>query len=407
MTNGISQLERWRSQAADLLAKLIPQIRAPNFTAEDQLVDDLLRTLGDQPPRPITRDPYVGLFGDAPISALRNQAGAGVQIYLDKLNTNAVVGADDQADRLIRRLRGFSPNRPAGTYPYEGLFGYSAANVSQEQIEYWRQQAANQLKRLISGISDSTPTAADELADSLLRALGGQPPRPSGRLPYEGLFMLPRSLPFEELRQRGADALKVFVENINDPQLGSKDAVVDDVIRKVTRLRGLKNLSDRPIYRLPYEGLFGEIEPVVRLSKDFTLQELTSSITANLRGIDNTPPPAALANLKTLAQRILQPARNALGPLTISSGYRSPALNRLVGGVPNSDHTLGYAADVIPGDGNTRRFAEWVVRNVPFDQVILEYGTLQRPAWIHVSANPRNRRQVLRQDESGTRPIFI
>lgn len=407
MTNGSSQLESWRSQAADLLATLITQLSTPTFTAEDQWVDDLLRTLSGQPPRPLDRGPYVGLFGSAPLSNLRDRAAAAVQIYLDKLNTNAIVAADDQADRLIRRLRGFPVARPAGTYPYEGLFGYTAAAVSPEQIQVWRQQAALQLQQLIAGIPDPSPIAADDIADSLLRALGGQPPRPSGQLPYEGLFVLPRSLPFSELRDRGADALRVFVENLNDSQLGSKDAVVDDVIRRITRLRGLKNLGDRPIYRLPYEGLFGEIEEVTRLTRNFTLEELTRSIVASLRGIDNSPTPNALANLRTLAQQILQPARDALGALTISSGYRSPALNQVVGGVPNSDHTLGYAADVVPVNGDTRQLAEWVVRNVPFDQVILEYGTLQRPAWIHVSANPRNRRQVLRQDEFGTRPIAI
>ncbi|GAB4374327.1 MAG: hypothetical protein Kow00121_18620 [Elainellaceae cyanobacterium] len=407
MTNGLSQLGVWRNQAAKLLEDLIPQIRSTTFTAEDQRVDDLLRTLSNQPPRPIDRAPYVGFFGNAPILDLRKRAAAGVKIYLDKLNDNTLVAADDQADRLIRQLRGFSTNRPTGVYPYEGLFGYSAANISQTQIKRWRQQAAAQLQRLIADISDPEPTAADELADMLLRGLGGQPPRPANRLPYEGLFTLPRSLPFPQLRQRAADALKVFIEHINNTRLGSKDAVIDDVIRKVTTLRGLQNLGDRPVNRLPYQGLFGGEGSIIQLSRDFTLQDLTRSVTASLQGIDNTPPPSAIANLKTLVQQILQPAQDALGPLAISSGYRSSALNQAVGGVPNSDHTTGYAADVIPTDGDTRRFAEWVVRNVPFDQVILEYGTLQRPDWIHVSASPLNRRQVLRQDEFGTRPISI
>lgn len=407
MTHGSSQLEVWRSQAARLLEDLIPQIQSNTFTAEDQLVDDLLRTLGNQPPRPMDRDPYTGLFGNASIAELRRRAAAGVKIYLDKLKNPAIVAADDQADRLIRRLKGFAANRPTGVYPYEGLFGYTEADISQDQIKRWRQQAATQLQQLIADIPDPEPTAADELADSLLRGLGGQPARPADRLPYEGLFVLPRSLPFSDLRQRGADALKIFIERISDARLGSKDIVIDDVIRKVTTLRGLERLGDRPVNRLPYEGLFGEEENVIRLTPNFTLQELTRSEAASLRGIDNTPTPTALANLETLAQQILQPARNALGPLTITSGYRSPAVNQVVGGVPNSDHTTGYAADVVPANGDTRRFAEWVVRNVPFDQVILEYGTLQRPDWIHVSAGPRNRRQVLRQDRFGTRPISI
>lgn len=407
MTNGSSQLEAWRSQAAKLLENLIPQIRSATFTAEDKLVDDLLRTLSNQSPRPTERDPYTGLFSNAPVAELRRRAASGVKVYLDSINTTTIVAADDQADRLIRQLRGLSTSRPTGIYPYEGIFGYTEAKVSQEQIQLWRQQAAVQLQKLVADIPSPEPTPADELADALLRGLGGQSARPAGRLPYEGLFFLPRSLPFPQVRQRGADALKVFIEHVDDAQLGSKDAVIDNVIRKITNLRGLQNVGDRPVNRLPYEGLFSEQENVVRLSKDFTLQELTRSTTASLRGIDNTPTPTALAHLRTLVQQILQPAQDALGQLNISSGYRSPALNQAVGGVSDSDHTTGYAVDVIPADGDTLRFAKWVVRNVPFDQVILEYGTLQRPDWVHVSASPRNRRQVLRQDKSGTRPISI
>ncbi|MDT9115881.1 D-Ala-D-Ala carboxypeptidase family metallohydrolase, partial [Escherichia coli] len=69
----------------------------------------------------------------------------------------------------------------------------------------------------------------------------------------------------------------------------------------------------------------------------------------------------------------------------------------LVKGSDNSDHRLGYAADIIPYEVGTRKFAEWVVKNCPkFDQVILEFGTLANPGWIHVSIAPRNRKEVLR-----------
>jgi len=71
LTNRSSQLELWRSQAASLLEDLILQIRSPNFTAEDQLVDSLLRTLGNQPPRPINRNPYKGLSVQAHETATR------------------------------------------------------------------------------------------------------------------------------------------------------------------------------------------------------------------------------------------------------------------------------------------------------------------------------------------------
>ncbi|MEL6221662.1 MAG: D-Ala-D-Ala carboxypeptidase family metallohydrolase [Cyanobacteria bacterium J06627_8] len=131
----------------------------------------------------------------------------------------------------------------------------------------------------------------------------------------------------------------------------------------------------------------------VRLSRNFTLREMTRSTTADRLGLDNTPSPAEIENLRKLCQQILQPARDALGPLTVTSGFRSDQVNRRVGGVPMSDHRLGYAADIIPVSVGTRRFADWVRDNVAFDQVILEGGSLQNPRWIHVSANPRNRRQ--------------
>lgn len=132
------------------------------------------------------------------------------------------------------------------------------------------------------------------------------------------------------------------------------------------------------------------------LSQDFKLWELIRSSTADRLGIDNTPTDQEIKNLRTLCQQILQPARDALGPLKITSGFRSAALNQAVGGAPNSDHRLGFGADVIPVNVGTRKFAEWVKNNCQFDQIILEFGTAQDPNWIHVSAHPRNRREVLR-----------
>ena len=113
-------------------------------------------------------------------------------------------------------------------------------------------QAANRLQALIDDLSSPAPVEADFLADSLLRALSSQPARPSDRDPYRGLVMLPESAPFTDYRVRAADALKIYIDSINEPKLGSKDAVIDDVIRKVTP----NPLPGRPINRLPYEGLF-------------------------------------------------------------------------------------------------------------------------------------------------------
>jgi hypothetical protein len=133
------------------------------------------------------------------------------------------------------------------------------------------------------------------------------------------------------------------------------------------------------------------------LSSGFKLWEFVKSVTADQNGIKNLPNETEIAHLRLLCQKILQPARKALGPLKISSGFRSEDLNKLVGGSENSDHRLGYAADVIPYNVGTRKLAEWVVKNCSqFDQVILEFGTLRNPNWIHLSVAPRNRKQVLR-----------
>lgn len=145
----------------------------------------------------------------------------------------------------------------------------------------------------------------------------------------------------------------------------------------------------------------------MNLTANFRLWELVKSSTADRLGIDNTPNSEEIGNLRKLCEKILQPARDELGPIRISSGFRSEELNIAVGGVSNSDHRLGFAADVIPINVGTKKLAEWVVENCPeFDQVILEFGTLDNPNWIHLSAAPRNRKQVLRATREDGRVAY-
>lgn len=139
----------------------------------------------------------------------------------------------------------------------------------------------------------------------------------------------------------------------------------------------------------------------MNLSPNFTLEEMTHSQTAERKGIDNTPPPDVVEHLRKLCVEILEPARVALGPLRISSGYRSARLNAAVGGSSTSAHCLGYAADVLPLRVTKMEFARWVKQNCKFDQVILEFGTVEEPAWIHVSCDPRHRGQILRATSKG------
>lgn len=133
-----------------------------------------------------------------------------------------------------------------------------------------------------------------------------------------------------------------------------------------------------------------------KLTEHFHLFEFVTSQVAERNGIDNTPTSSIVQCIKMLCVTVLEPARLALGPLRISSGYRCPALNKAVGGAATSAHQFGFAADILPLKVSKLEFAKWIVKNVPFDQVILEYGTESDPAWIHVSADPRNRREVFR-----------
>jgi Peptidase M15 len=147
--------------------------------------------------------------------------------------------------------------------------------------------------------------------------------------------------------------------------------------------------------------------PKMNLTKSFQLWEFMVSVTADRNGIDNTPNAKEIDHLTTLCKTILQPARDALGPLRISSGFRSEKLNDFVGGASNSDHRLGFAADVIPITAGTRQLAEWVVKNVSqFDQVILEFGTVQNPNWIHLSAAPRLRGEILTAARDGGQTVY-
>jgi len=135
------------------------------------------------------------------------------------------------------------------------------------------------------------------------------------------------------------------------------------------------------------------------LSPHFTLAEMLESQTARRKAIAEqfTPPQEVIDNLKALCEHILEPLRVAVGKsIHINSGYRCAKLNRAVGGAKNSQHVLGQAADLKPtGMTHAQLFHKIQELNLPFDQLIWEYGTTKEPAWVHVSFGPRNRRQVL------------
>jgi len=131
----------------------------------------------------------------------------------------------------------------------------------------------------------------------------------------------------------------------------------------------------------------------MNLSANFTLKELTRSDTATRLGLDNTPDAQALENLKILCEKVLQPVREHFGKsVTVNSGYRSPESNAAVGGSKTSDHCKGQAADIeIAGVANAD-LAQWIMDNLEYTQLILEFYTSGIPdsGWVHVSYDPNN-----------------
>lgn len=128
--------------------------------------------------------------------------------------------------------------------------------------------------------------------------------------------------------------------------------------------------------------------------KYFTIKELCKSSTATLKRIDNTPNSEIVNNLEQLVDNILDPLREEYGkPIKVNSGYRSPVLNKVVGGSKTSQHMTGLAADITTGSvmENRRLFALVQSLNLPFDQLIDE----NKFKWIHVSYSENPRKQVL------------
>jgi zinc D-Ala-D-Ala carboxypeptidase len=118
----------------------------------------------------------------------------------------------------------------------------------------------------------------------------------------------------------------------------------------------------------------------------FTLGELTHTST----GLNNKPGEEEVKNLEALVDNILHPARVALDAIKVNSGYRSVAVNRMVGGAKTSHHLYGMAADIVHWRSNLDLYA-WIKANCKYTQLIQE-GTDRNgePKWIHVSYDPNN-----------------
>ena len=131
----------------------------------------------------------------------------------------------------------------------------------------------------------------------------------------------------------------------------------------------------------------------MQLTNNFTLAEMVKSDTALRHDMDNTPGETEIENLKRLCEQILQPIREHFKTgVKVNSGFRHPEVNAKVGGSKTSDHCKGQAADIeIPGIPNAD-LAVWIMDNLDYTQLILEFYTPGVPdsGWVHVSYDPAN-----------------
>ena len=142
--------------------------------------------------------------------------------------------------------------------------------------------------------------------------------------------------------------------------------------------------------------------------KYFTIKELTKSTTAIKRHIDNSPSKEIERSLTALVEKVLDPLREAYGkPIIVTSGYRCPRLNAIVGSTPSSQHVRGEAADIKSvqdtPEENKKLFDLIVKLKLPFDQLINEYNY----DWVHVSFGARHRRQKLKAVKKNGRTTYI
>jgi len=132
------------------------------------------------------------------------------------------------------------------------------------------------------------------------------------------------------------------------------------------------------------------------LSKNFTLNEFTKSVSAIRNDIDNNPMSEHIRNIQLLVKYVLQPLRDGLKkPIRITSGYRSEALNKLIKGSKRSQHCKGQAADIqfkVDGVMDNKIIWDKVIElDLPFDQMINEFDY----SWIHISYNHEHNRNSL------------
>lgn len=146
----------------------------------------------------------------------------------------------------------------------------------------------------------------------------------------------------------------------------------------------------------------------MQLSDNFRLSEFLVSQTASRHGIDMSPSQDVITNIQRLVVDFLQPIRDEAGsPLVITSGYRPPALNSLIGGSPTSAHRFGRAADFRIVEMSSFEACELIERmDLKFDQLILEFPESPR-SWVHLGIAEFPRRQVLTAKRENGKTVYV
>jgi hypothetical protein len=145
------------------------------------------------------------------------------------------------------------------------------------------------------------------------------------------------------------------------------------------------------------------------MDRQVSLKELLFSETATRLGIDNTPTDQILINLQTLIYEVIEPIINEFGDIKITSGYRSPELCKAIGSSATSQHAFGMAVDCEVLGVPNKELADWVVNNLEYDQVILEFWEKDKinSGWVHISYNKANNRKMyLRAYKANGRTVY-
>jgi hypothetical protein len=141
----------------------------------------------------------------------------------------------------------------------------------------------------------------------------------------------------------------------------------------------------------------------MNLSAHVTLAEFQDSSTATTHGINNKMNESQIASAKLLCENVFEPLRIHLNtPIKISSGYRSPQLNKMIKGSLSSQHCKAEAMDIKIG----AKGFNFIKDKLEFDQLIWEFGNDENPSWVHVSYSSKNRKQVLKATKKNGKTIY-